>query len=426
MSSADNLWALIERQYGLASGNDCRSKLQRELTALARDQGRREEDMALRVAQDPELLSRLVGSLTVKESHFFRHTAHFEVIVQAARQRLALPGRWYCVWSAGCAQGEEPYSVAIALRDALPSSMLARVAIFATDADGNAISSAERGVYAHWAFRGASPESLGRYGIRRSDGRVQVGAEVRRQVAFQQGSLQERLRITPQASLDAVLFRNVSIYLTAQATADIYQELARVLRPRGLLFVAPTDARPQLDALSPLSPGDLTVFQLSEHLSPTPRPSLALRPDMPNASKNGRRSAVVAPNPPLMALPPDPTAIDEGWTSIDEVGNRGDAAAALALVTERLAAGCEPGPAYVRRGRLHLALGNAAAAVEDFRRVLYFDPQAGAVRYWYALALRQAGRREAARGQLGLLVEDPGESGAVLRDSALALIGELE
>jgi chemotaxis protein methyltransferase CheR len=426
MSSVDDLWAVIEQQFGLAPGNGCRTKLQHALADLARNHHLTEGDAILRTAHDAKLLADLVGSLTVKESHFFRHSAHFEAIVEAARQRLALPNRWYCVWSAGCAQGEEPYSVAIALRDGLSSSELARVAICATDVDRSAIASAQTGLYSRWAFRSVPPGSLGRHCFQRVDGRYQLAANIRRQVAFRHGSVQQQLRTMPQASLDAVLFRNVSIYLTAQATAGIYQELERVLRPGGLLLVAPTDARPRLAAFSPIAAGDATVFRRSELAPPVQPPSLDLGPDVSTTPKSTGGPAPLAPSHPPAAFPPTLHSPDPDWGSIDELGNRGDLAAALTLITERLTAGSEPVSAYTRRGRLHLALGNAVAAVEDFRRVLYFDPHAGAVRYWYALALRQAGRREAARSQLGLIAEDPGTSDAVLRDSALALIGELE
>ena len=430
MSAVDELWRLIERRYGIAPNNGSRQRFEDQLASTARARHQSEREIVLRAAQDPILLADLVGGLTVKESQFFRHAAHFQLITEAARRWLAVPNRWYSVWSAGCAQGEEPYSVAIALSDALQPWELARVAISATDADRSAIASAERGIYTRWAFRTVSPESLGRHCCQCRDGRYQIASEVRCQVAFRHASLQEHVRIMPQASLDAVLFRNVSIYLTEQANADLYGELARVLRPGGLLLVAPSDARPQLASFRQIASQDATVFERSDaaqtsfdalHAPIPPPPALA-----------SSRDSVTCDHAPHARIPPPPALASsanvppQNWGPIDEVGEHGDLGGAMAAIAERLAAGDAPAPAYTRRGKLHLAAGNASAAVEDFRRALYLDPRSNAVRYWYALALRQAGRSAQARDQLGLIVEDPEMPDATLRASALALMGALE
>jgi chemotaxis protein methyltransferase CheR len=427
MMYLDEITALVQERYGLVPRNRWVEELAAKIAAMAQAGGIASQDMAQRILHDPALLANAVGALTIKESYFFRQTTHFDFLVTAVRRALARPGTRYCVWSAGCATGEEPYSVAIALRDALPSNDLSRVAIFATDADRNAIAAAESGRYSRWAFRGVRPDIVGRHFRQQPDQRFELSAEVRRQVTFRHTSIQAHVSELASASLDAIFFRNVSVYLTEQTVTEIFRGFARTLRPGGHLFVAATDLRPRLSGLAAALSQDTTIFErVATTESETPLLKSTTQSDGHHRSSRAQSSI----RPPASTERPAPhsctrrRAVHE-WRDVDELADRGDLVGALALLAEKLAAGVDAAQIYQRRGSIHLALGDFAAAIEDFRRVLYHDPEDSVARYWYALALSQAGHRKAAHHQLCLVVAAVGNDNEVLRSTAQALIGEL-
>jgi chemotaxis protein methyltransferase WspC len=111
---------------------------------------------------------------------------------------------------------------------------------------------------------------------------------------------------------------------------------------------------------------------------------------------------------------------------IDALANQGDLTGALSQITERLQRLGASADLYHRRGHLQMALGNAQAAIEDYRRTLYLAPDDYVARYWYALAARQAGDLELARRQLAMIRDGETQVPEELRHSAAHLIGELK
>ncbi len=425
MTHFDEISALVQERYGLVPRDRWSEDLRAHIAKLAQAGGVSGPSMASRLLQEPALLADAVGALTIKESYFFRHKAHFEFLVARARRELARPNARYLVWSAGCASGEEPYSIAIALRNALATEDLSRVVVMATDADRCAITAAEAGRYSAWAFRGVEPTVIARHFRPQPDRSHAIDAGLRQCVAFRHASLQAHVAELADASLDAIFFRNVSVYLTERATAELFCAFARVLRPGGLLFVAATDARPRIGEFGPAHSQDTTVFErrLAAEASDPPPVSTRLG-GMPSWRARRRKSSRPPPSRHgRTTRSEDRHCPADGSRRVDDLADRGDLVGALALVTERLATGEDAAPAYQRRGSIHLALCDFAAAIEDFRRVLYLEPENTAARYWYALALRQAGNREAACHQLSLVAA--GTDDEALRSTARALIGEL-
>ncbi len=192
-----------------------------------------------RLDADPGEIRRLVEALTVNVSEFFRNPGTFraltrEVLPALVAQRRAEGGRSIRVWSAGCATGEEPYSLAItfcehlgeALRDFL-------VAIYATDVDAPSLAAARAGRY-----RPPSLARLPRHILRRyfeADPRgLRVCKPVRRMVHFRQHDL---LDPAPFRRVDLVVCRNVLIYMVRTFQERILEALFEVLNPGGFLVL---------------------------------------------------------------------------------------------------------------------------------------------------------------------------------------------
>lgn len=395
--------ATAQQRFGFALRPQWHEALRGALAVWARSRSVEDEQMAEQLIREPQLLMNLIGEVTVGESYFFRNAAHYATLVSAARRVLAEPKRRLSVWSAGCAAGEEPYSVALALREAFPLLDPNCISLTGTDVSRAAIEAAEAGIYGSWSFRDMDPIWLKRGFHRLPGGNYQVIPEVRKLVSFRHAELAEYLALVPTESLDAVLFRNVSVYLTEDANQSLYEGFARVLRPGGLLFIAPTDMRPSKDCFRVTSSPDSSVFERAV--------SACTRA----VEHEQRLSHTLAASSDSR----DP------WRSVDELAEHGDVSASLALLTTLVQTHGDSAEFYIRRGRLRMATGDAKAAVDDFRRVLYLRPDDCECRYLYAVSLRETGRKSAARHQLDLIAESRCRCDEPLYSSVQHLKGEL-
>ena len=185
-----------------------------------------------------ELLQRLVNRLTVGETYFFRIQAHFDAL-----QSVILPGLFkkraaekrLRIWSAGCASGEEPYSVAMLILEALPDAADWEIEFLATDVNTDFLASARRGRYREWSFRKVDEYWRENY-FERADGEWQVAAEVRAMVKFVRANLvDERDNATAggPALFDLILCRNVFIYFDDDAIERASTLFRRYLAPGG-------------------------------------------------------------------------------------------------------------------------------------------------------------------------------------------------
>ncbi len=174
----------------------------------------------------------------VGESYFFRDRGQMELL-----RRVLLPGlfdenrsqRSLRFWSAGCAQGQEPYSLAILIDQLLPDHRHWALRIHGTDANPVFIDEARRGIYSPWALRGTDPEIWERYfrAVPRS-GNWQLVPEIRAMVEFAVADLLEAP--PPEGPFDLILCRNVFIYFEPADVARGLARLAGALRPGGFLL----------------------------------------------------------------------------------------------------------------------------------------------------------------------------------------------
>jgi chemotaxis protein methyltransferase CheR len=187
-------------------------------------------------APDSEERERFVNALTTHLTSFFREPHHFDMLVALARRR---PGAKLRVWSSACSTGEEPWSAAIALREAGRNAE-----ILATDVDTDALDTGRAAVYRLQALHDAGLERLAPHflkGTGANADRAMVRPEARAMVRFEQRNLlgegwPERERF------DAVFCRNVMIYFDRATQQRVLDRLAAVLAPGGLLFLGHSES----------------------------------------------------------------------------------------------------------------------------------------------------------------------------------------
>jgi chemotaxis protein methyltransferase CheR len=224
---------VLAQEAGLSLGGGLDSALARGLDGAAAALAVQPEALARRVvARDPLALAALIEHTAVLETAFWRHP---EQLAAVARLVSARPGPAR-IWSAGCATGEEPYSVAIAL---LEAGRLGRGdRIVATDLSGRALAAARAGVYGPRSLRKLPGHLVERW----------FGPGERRQLA---GGARALVTFSPHnlvagsapegAPFDLVLCRNVLIYFTPETARSVLAVIAGAVAPGGLLALGPVE-----------------------------------------------------------------------------------------------------------------------------------------------------------------------------------------
>jgi chemotaxis protein methyltransferase CheR len=204
--------------------------------------------------QDPERngvhFERLVNTLTARETHFFRNAGqvdalYYHVLPELIERRRS--SHTLRIWSAGCASGEEPYSIAMLLRELLPNVDEWYVTILGTDINTEALARARQAAYSEWAFREErAKERRSRYFHRRGN-RYELIPAVRKMVTF--GKLNPVEDVYPSHEsntnqMDLILCRNLMIDFTEPVSQGIVDQFYECLTPEGWLLVDHAAALP--------------------------------------------------------------------------------------------------------------------------------------------------------------------------------------
>ncbi len=233
-----------------------------------------------RLFHQPLIMDSLVQALTIGETYFFRHHEQLEALSEYVfpdllRQRS--PAEPLRIWSAGCATGEEPYSLAIQLTEDFPEwSQPDRLELLASDLNPRFIQQAREGLYRNWAFRQTQP-SLRENCFVKAGAYWQLSDRYRKMVQF---SVQNMFD-TPADRLpfDLIICRNVLIYFDAETQAKIIDSFYRQLKPRGWLVLGPAELTP-LRAHPFYVPefAHLSCFSKARPIECLPQPSTLINP----------------------------------------------------------------------------------------------------------------------------------------------------
>ncbi len=250
MDPVQALLEQIRQERGIDLSSYKSSFLQRRLAMRLRARGC-SDYAAYRqmLRRDPAEYGPLLDALTINLTRFFRDATTFQAIEEkllpellerrSSKRRLRL-------WSAGCAAGEEAYSLAIILRERLGADLPRwRLEILAADLDCKALDKARRGLYDAFSFQGLTShyQSLvERYSSYFTPApQRQLAAEVRGMVTFQQLNL---IQDPPPPDLDLILCRNVLIYFDRAQQDRLYPAFHQALRADGYLVLGKAEIMP--------------------------------------------------------------------------------------------------------------------------------------------------------------------------------------
>jgi chemotaxis protein methyltransferase CheR len=238
---------LAEERFGLRFSQKRRAELERGVKQAFAASTCADLDEYYHLLQDPESsvihTERLINALTISETHFFRDAGQFEALRQHVLPQIIQrrrPLRTMRIWSAGCASGEEPYSIAILLRELLPDVDEWAITILATDLNTEALARARKATYGNWAFREEQAKQLRSHYFCKQNGRYRLIPEVQRMVTFNRLNLAEPAYpdyATNTTFMDLILCRNVTIYFAEETTRQIVARFYDALIQGGWLVV---------------------------------------------------------------------------------------------------------------------------------------------------------------------------------------------
>jgi len=228
-------------------------------------------------------IRELINCVTTNKTSFFRERHHFDFLANTVVPRIkevAQPGaaKTIRIWSACCSTGEEPYSIAITLLEALQKQLRSKdsltglntspggwkIEIVASDIDTVVLGTATRAIYPADSLTSVSLPMQRKYFLRGKDdmqGHVKVKTDVARLVEFKRINLMDA-KWPLDNRFDAIFFRNALIYFN-QDTQDVFlRKMAGYLKPNGYLFLGNSEHIPWLsDIFAPLKQ---TMYQLRE------------------------------------------------------------------------------------------------------------------------------------------------------------------
>jgi chemotaxis protein methyltransferase CheR len=217
-----------------------------------------------------EEIRQLINCVTTNKTSFFRERHHFDYLANTIVPDLRAAAshgapRSIRIWCAASSTGEEPYTIAITLMEALRSALASwKIEVVASDIDTAVLATATRGIYSADSLDSVAVPLRKKYFLRGKDemqGQVKVKPEVARLVQFQRINLMDA-QWPLEGRFDGIFFRNALIYFN-QATQDVFlRKMARFLKPRGYLFLGNSEHIPWLHEI--LEPLNQTMYRLRD------------------------------------------------------------------------------------------------------------------------------------------------------------------
>ena len=361
--------------------------------------------------------SRLASSLTVGETYFFRDRACMDALKQQIlpalieARRSAGFFRLRC-WSAGCATGAEPYSLAILLNQLLPDHPKWALTILATDINPAALESAQLGVYSDWALRETPQGIRDCYFRRRGKDTFELDPAIRQMVTFAPLNLAKDsfpALMTNTGAMDLIICRNVLMYFTSTVQRATVARLQEALVTEGWLVVSPAETSSEL--FRPLIPVNLpgAIFYRKSH--DTSIASLRCFESETEAQEfhnplcSTEEFDITDFLPSQVSLVseeqlPQPSDRATNLAHVRILADQGNLEQARRLCETMLAQDCLNPDASLLLAAICQEQGEIPAALEALRRVIYLSPNSVAAHFMRGCLLMRQG--DCQQGRLSL------------------------
>ncbi|MGA1861755.1 protein-glutamate O-methyltransferase CheR [Deferribacter thermophilus] len=191
-------------------------------------------------------IQRLINLVTINETYFFRERGQIDYLVEKVIPDLILKGkRSIKILSAACSTGEEPYSIAIALKEKKLTEKV-RIDIIGVDINTDVIKTAQEGIYRSVSFRGVNPQIISKY-FKKEELNYLLSDEIKKMVRFMQGNLTDKLLYLKIGKCDVIFCRNVLIYFDIDTKKVVIEHFYNNLNTPGFLFLGHSETLNRLN-----------------------------------------------------------------------------------------------------------------------------------------------------------------------------------
>ncbi|MBZ0303930.1 MAG: hypothetical protein K8J31_29600 [Anaerolineae bacterium] len=352
---------------------------------------------------------RLIHVVTIGETYFFRNSPQFmalrtQVLPALIEKRRQSGSKQLRLWSAGCATGEEPYSLAILLRELLPDIETWNISILGTDINEAYLQEARAGLYRARSFRNETPADVRENWFTAVEGGYQLDATVRQMVVFRSLNLTADDFPSFESNtmhVDVILCRNVTIYFDRDTTRQIAARFRQALNEDGWLVVGHSE--PQADLYEGLTAENFenTVFYRKRTATLPRQETRMTRPIVTEFTAPIKRPENHRPAPILdkRKMPTsETTATEDYWARAKAAADHEQWDEARTWLDKAKGQGRFEPQVYYLHGLVELNAGNTEQGFRLLRRAVYCDSNFALAHYLLGdLYHHQGARKEAAR-----------------------------
>jgi len=384
MSIQDLVYEVIQQRTGLTLNDIRRREIARYIDHFSESIKDYLNKLQCLPITDP-LWQDLLQHATVGETYFFRNSAHFNalrhyILPKLIQERRNKGSLYLRVWSAGCATGEEPYSLAILLRQLLPDIDQWSVMLLATDINTKFLEIAGEGRYGYRSFRNETPDHLAdRWFDRVGERQYQVKSALKQMVTFTPLNLATDVfpsLVNGTANVDLILCRNVTIYFNQAQTRELINRFYLSLAHNGWLIVGHAEPQPEVYNQFQVDYFERAVLYHKVTAAPVKA--------TPPALKTVAAPIPTVPMPvtsPLPTLPVAPAKVIDYLDDAQDAANHEDWTQALTLLAQAEPNNLFNADLYYLRGVIYHQAGDDVQAITALRQAIYCDPRFALAHY---------------------------------------------
>jgi len=256
---------LLKKRSGLALSKDKAYLIESRLNPVARKwnfAGFDELAQAIRTGKDEALLVDVTEAMTTNESFFFRDQKPFDQFTDTVLPHMLehrASKKSFRIWSAACSSGQEPYTLAMLLKENASKLAGWKVDIIATDLSQEILDKAKEGLYSQFEVQRGLPINLLVKYFKQNGDRWQIDPEIRQMVKYQQFNL-----LTNPSALghfDIIFCRNVLIYFDPPTKSEVFGRLADLLADDGFLYLGGAETVLGMTERFALMPGHRGIYR---------------------------------------------------------------------------------------------------------------------------------------------------------------------
>lgn len=312
-------------------------------------------------------LKSLLDLITIGETYFFRNEAQFNVLKDYVLPELIKNGKDINIWCAGCSTAEEPYSIAMILKEFLPCFEEYNISILATDINRQSLKKAKEGVYGERAVHATPLNYIEKY-FHKEGSKYFLNDEIKKMINFEYHNLaRDPFTLRGMQEVDIIFCRNVVIYFDLETIKRIVSQFTECLKGGSFYFIGHAETLWGIsDVFMPIEFPHTFIYQKLKE----PAKKVILPPHIPIP----KVEEIIEVKPIIKEeKKKEEPALDALMIEGTQLANEGkyeDAIKVLEKIVEKDNLWTR---AYYLLGILYEKLGKYERAIEEFRRVLYIE-----------------------------------------------------